>query len=315
MKKAMVLALEHISVCVCTYKRPALLDKLLFELLAQDCNGAFIYSIIVIDNDATKTAETIVNKYKNNGKVDIDYFIESVQNISLARNKGIKNSRGNLIAFIDDDEYPVRNWLFSLFKAYKEFNCSGVIGPVCPIFDEESPSWAYKCNFFKTTCFSLRTGTVLKWSQLATGNVLMKKEIFDSANDYFDPSFGNTGGEDTDFFRRICLKKDISFIWSQEAVAYTRISEGYFNFSWIILRGLRLGGVYYKSWIRTRPFLYKIMLIMKVFPILVLQVFLFPIFFILRRNFYLTYLLRLFYEVGKILGVFGYIYREYDKIN
>ena len=52
----------HISVCVCTYKRPHLLKRLLKELLRQDTGGLFSYSIVVADNDEARSAEATVSE-------------------------------------------------------------------------------------------------------------------------------------------------------------------------------------------------------------------------------------------------------------
>ena len=43
--------LPHVTVCVCTYKRPALLARLLDALARQATRGTFTYSLVVADND------------------------------------------------------------------------------------------------------------------------------------------------------------------------------------------------------------------------------------------------------------------------
>src|SRR5262249_5871632 len=50
----------HISVCICTYRRPILLREALAGLISQETDGAFTFSIIVVDNDEQKTAEQVV---------------------------------------------------------------------------------------------------------------------------------------------------------------------------------------------------------------------------------------------------------------
>ena len=47
----------HISVCVCTYKRPLMLKRLLAELDRQQTGGLFTYSIVVADNDQARSAQ------------------------------------------------------------------------------------------------------------------------------------------------------------------------------------------------------------------------------------------------------------------
>ena len=48
------------SVCVCTYKRPVLLAKLLDSLASQAIEDNFTYEVVVVDNDKTGAARVVV---------------------------------------------------------------------------------------------------------------------------------------------------------------------------------------------------------------------------------------------------------------
>ena len=45
---------DHIAVCICTYRRRAELTKLLSEIEKQQTRGGFTFSVVVVDNDATR---------------------------------------------------------------------------------------------------------------------------------------------------------------------------------------------------------------------------------------------------------------------
>src|SRR2546425_8151119 len=102
----------HISVCICTYKRPELLKRLLEDLGRQDTDGLFTYSIVVADNDDAQTAETVVSEFGVASSIPITYCVQPHRNIALTRNKAVENAGGDFIAFIDDDEFPTERWLF-----------------------------------------------------------------------------------------------------------------------------------------------------------------------------------------------------------
>ena len=104
---------NHINVCICTYKRPPLLKRLLEELGGQDTSGLFTYSIVVADNDYLQSAKPIVDDFTATSSVPIKYCVEPRQNIALARNKAIENVNGDFVAFIDDDEFPTKRWLLT----------------------------------------------------------------------------------------------------------------------------------------------------------------------------------------------------------
>jgi len=99
----------HISVCVCTYKRPLFLQRLLDELREQETNGLFTYSIVVADNDHLQSAKAVVEGFEAASNIPIIYCVEPRQNIALARNKTIENAEGDFVALIDDDEFGAEN--------------------------------------------------------------------------------------------------------------------------------------------------------------------------------------------------------------
>ena len=190
-QKAILMAIKgcHICVCICTYKRPNLLKRLLEKLQNQKTNNLFTYSIIIVDNDYNMSAKSIVTNIRQGSSVIIDYYVETEQNIALARNKAVQNTKSDFVAFIDDDEFPIDAWLLNLYKTLSIYNASGVLGPVKPHFEIDPPQWIIKSKLFERP--SHKTGLVLHWSNTRTGNVLFRKNIFNERENMFDPEFGS----------------------------------------------------------------------------------------------------------------------------
>jgi glycosyltransferase involved in cell wall biosynthesis len=207
---------HHITVCICTYKRPALLKKLLDRLDAQETEGLFSYSVVVSDNDCMRSAEEVVAEFSSRTHIPVTYCVESEQNIALARNNALRHATGNLIAFIDDDEFPAAAWLRNLFKTYAACGADGVLGPVMPYFESEPPAWVRKGKFFERPTHA--TGFKIGWAEARTGNVLFDKSMLSGVETPFRPQFA-TAGEDVDFFRRM-TEKGRTFVWCNEAVVY-----------------------------------------------------------------------------------------------
>jgi succinoglycan biosynthesis protein ExoM len=230
--------LEHISVCICTYKRPVMLAKAIQGVLEQVTEGKFSYEIVVVDNDTMRSAENTVGCFQNKAAVIVRYDCEPVQNISLARNRAVANARGNLIAFLDDDEVPEKYWLLNLYNTMKELAVDGVLGPYPPFYPQGAPEWLKKSNLLGQR--RLPTGTRLTSRDTRTGNVLLSREVFEEGSMWFDAAFGRTGGEDVDFFKRR-IEEGRVFVWCDEAVAYETIPPERWQTSFYLKKYLRIG--------------------------------------------------------------------------
>lgn len=229
---------SHIAVCICTYKRQDLLETLLHRLEKQVTDDIFEYSIVIVDNDRNESAKTVVDSIREHSKPDIRYYTEPEQNIAMARNKAVENAGGDFIAFIDDDEIPTDRWLLTLYATCEKWNADGVLAPVYPRFDMDPPEWVIKGRFFERP--SHETGTVLKWQNTRTGNVLIRKKVFDDKRNRFDRKF--LTGEDRDFFRRMIGEGHV-FIWCNEAPVYENISPLRWQKSFMLKRALFRGKI------------------------------------------------------------------------
>ena len=128
----------HVAVCVCTYRRPQLLKKLLEDLKLQQTCGLFTFSAVVADNDQQQSAQELVCEIAAACTMPVRYCWEPEQNIALARNKAVENATGDYIAFIDDDEFPAGQWL--LYQAMNRHKSDGILGPVLPVFEIQPPT-------------------------------------------------------------------------------------------------------------------------------------------------------------------------------
>ena len=286
---------NHICVCICTYKRPRFLERLLSELQNQTTYDLFTYSIVVVDNDHNQSAESTVAFFKEKSSVDINYYNETEQNIALARNKAVENATGNFVAFIDDDEFPEDSWLLNLYKTYKKYKADGVLGPVKPHFEIEPPQWILKGKFFERP--SHKTGSVLDWSNTRTGNVLLRKTIFNKSENMFNPEFGS-GGEDRDFFRRM-IKKGNIFIWCNDAPVYEIVPPERCKRPFLLKRALLRGKVSL-----THPF-FSVFDIIKSLIAFLLYTLALPFLFLIGHHIFMKLLIKDFDHIGRLLSFCG----------
>ncbi len=232
-------ALPHISVCICTYKRPARLLSLLNQLKHQRGRGTvFTFSIVVVDNDEDESARNAVLAFSNEPSVGICYHVEARRNIALARNKALENAAGDYLAFLDDDEVASDSWLQTLLLACTQYSASGVLGPVLPRFEEPPKAWVVKGRFWERPRYP--TGTILRWEQTRTGNALLRRMVLAHLEKpWFRPQFA-CGGEDDDFFRRLIAKGEI-FVWCDQAVTYEIICPNRCRRRYLVRRAIQRG--------------------------------------------------------------------------
>jgi len=228
--------LPHISVCVCTYKRPEFLERTLETIAVQETGGQFTFSIVVADNDKAESARQTVEQFASHSAIEVRYCPEPRQGIALARNKAVENAQGDFVAFIDDDEFAPATWLKTQFAAIERFGCDGVLGPVDPHFDSDAPRWVIEGGFYKRPVVA--TGTVLHFKQCRTGNVLLRRALFEGEAQPFNPEC--LSGEDQDFFRRKIVEGK-RFVWCHEAPAYEVVPPVRWKRSFLVRRALFRG--------------------------------------------------------------------------
>jgi glycosyltransferase involved in cell wall biosynthesis len=214
-----------------------MLERLLRKLVLQETDGLFDFSVVVVDNDAAGSAKETVTRLQEELGLNITYGIEPEQAIPAARNHALRLARGNYIAIIDDDEFPPQHWLITMYRAIQTFDIDGALGPVHPFFEQQPPAWLLKSGFCDRPVH--RTGTLLHWDQTRTGNVLLKKEVFDKHNICFDLKC-KTSGSDRMFFND-AMQVGCRFIAVEEAPVYEIVPPERQTKSYYLKRSLLYG--------------------------------------------------------------------------
>jgi glycosyltransferase involved in cell wall biosynthesis len=287
--------MPHITVCICTYRRPTFLKRLLEELQEQTTANRFTLSVVVCDNDVEHSAAAIVAAARQSASIEITYSWEPRKNIALARNKALAHAHGNFIAFIDDDEFPADDWLLKLMEACNEYRADGVLGPVRPHFESPPPSWVVRGRFCERPEHA--TGRRMPWDECRTGNVLFRKQILDGIAQPFTPEFG-TGGEDKDFFMRLTQQARI-FVWCNEAVAYEAVPPSRCTRSYVMKRALLRGRNILKHPVGRFGLLVRSAVAVPIYSLAL------PAFLLLGQHWFMRYCVKLCDHLGRLLAILG----------
>lgn len=131
-----------LSVLICTYNREKYIGPLLESIAANDL-ATNQYEIVLVDNNCTDNTNGVCEAFaKAHKDVEFHYFVEPEQGLSAARNKAIKEAKGDLLVYIDDDAL-VDNWYLRTVNDYLTAHpeISAVGGPIIPLYETAEPRW------------------------------------------------------------------------------------------------------------------------------------------------------------------------------
>jgi succinoglycan biosynthesis protein ExoM len=232
----------RVAICIATYQRPVLLRQLLDSLAALEFapHGGVDLHVIVVDNDADRTAAATVERARAAMPWAVSYLVEPVRNIAGARNRGVTEALAwdaNFVAFVDDDERVAGSWLATLLDVQAAYAADVVQGTVLTVLPGSTPEWLRRGSGFDRPRWS--TGTRLRYG--VTSNALVDARLLARYSpEPFDPAFGLSGGSDTLFFAR-CRRAGATLIWADEAVVEELISARRASARWVLERAFREG--------------------------------------------------------------------------
>lgn len=187
-----------IDVCICTYRRPAIIN-VLAAVAAQDIRHSIAMRVIVADNAPDSKGRESICTIAERLRLDLVYVHAPEKNISIARNACLAAAQADWLAFVDDDEIPSPEWLRELTAEAQRGNWDAVLGPVQAIYPELSSPWLSDCDLHSTQPVWVRGRIETGY----TGNVLLRRSLIERAGLAFQTELGRSGGEDMDFFYRL----------------------------------------------------------------------------------------------------------------
>lgn len=230
------------SVIICTLNRNESL-KLALDSMRVQTLAPERFEVLAVDNGPNDATQDLVKSYSTQGAANIRYIAEHETGLSHARNRGIKESVGEIVAFIDDDAEADKHWLNNLVVAFDDprVYCAG--GTVRPIWPERRPEWLpdWLLDYLAITEHkSPPQDNLYRFPGYPVGaNIAFQKKAFDEFGG-FTENLGRTGlsllsNEETEF----CLRLEeagalLKFV--PEAVVYHHISPERLSKEWFFQR-------------------------------------------------------------------------------
>lgn len=200
-----------LTAIICTYNRAKYIGNLLESVAANDL-AKDEYEILLVDNNCTDNTRAICEAFAATHRdVRFRYVTEPEQGLSAARNKGIKEAKGEVIVYIDDDAL-VDTWYLRTyaewFAMHPETMACG--GPIEPLYETEEPSWMTPYTKALLTGWMNYGDKVREYPKgryPGGGNAAYRKEVFDKVG-LFNTALGRKGGnlmgsEEKDIFDKM----------------------------------------------------------------------------------------------------------------
>ena len=230
-----------LSAIICTYNRAKYIGNLLESIAANDLRKNE-YEIVLVDNNCTDNTREICEVFAASHKdVNFRYCVEPEQGLSAARNKGIKEAKGEIIVYVDDDALVDPSYLRTYaewFAAHPQTMACG--GPIEPLYETEEPSWMSPYTKALLTAWMNYGDKVREYPRgryPGGGNAAYRKTVFDQVG-LFNTALGRKGGnlmgsEEKDIFDKMhALGMQVLYLPTpvlHHIIPQTKLEPDYFN--------------------------------------------------------------------------------------
>lgn len=129
-----------LSVVLPTYNGASRIPQVLDRLLGQVVHSDIAWNIWVVDNNSNDGTADVVYQYQHSWPADrlLNYVFEPKQGLAYARQCGMDNSDGTLVAFLDDDNWAPYDWVNQIVAFARQYPRAGAFGGrIAGVFETE----------------------------------------------------------------------------------------------------------------------------------------------------------------------------------
>lgn len=222
----------RLSLIISTYNRSDLLIGALQSVVQQSADPQLWECVVVNNNSTDDTLARFEEFAAKHPDFNLRIVTETTQGLSYARNRGIRESEGEYIAIIDDDERIAEEFIeayIELFDTTPDAMAAG--GPIVAEYQTRRPRWM--------SCFTERPiANTMYWGDKVRefpkgrvpggGNMALRRSavrrygVFDTSLGYVGESL--LGGEECDLFERLQIA-EAKYYYVPKAVMYHIIPD------------------------------------------------------------------------------------------
>lgn len=222
----------RLSLIIATYNRAEQLMVTL-DSVARQTLSADRWECVVVDNNSKDDTRQHVEAFAaEHPQLNVVYHLEQNQGLSYARNAGIAKAQGDIIAFVDDDERIVPEFVeayVELFDSKADAMSAG--GKIVAEYPTGRPEWMSRYTeqpIANPMDFGSEVKLFPKRRIPGGGNMAMRRSVFEEVG-VFNTNLGRTGGrliggEESELFERMA-EQGMACYYVPRAVMYHIIPE------------------------------------------------------------------------------------------
>jgi glycosyltransferase involved in cell wall biosynthesis len=230
-----------ITLIICTYNREKYIGPLL-DSIAKNDYPTTDYEIVLVDNNCTDNTRGVCEQFAEAHRdITLRYVVETEQGLSAARNKGIKEAKGDIIIYVDDDALVDADYIriyAEHFASHPETMAAG--GPIEPLYETEEPKWMSPYTKALLTAWMNYGDKVREYPNgryPGGGNAAYRKVVFDQVG-MFNIELGRKGSlllasEEKDIFDKMhALGMQVLYLPTpvlHHIIPQAKLEEDYFN--------------------------------------------------------------------------------------
>jgi glucosyl-dolichyl phosphate glucuronosyltransferase len=195
-----------VTVAILTYNRADFLRQTLAGIQQQQFPRDH-YEVLVVDNNSADNTREVVQSFAEDRPAPRHVF-EPKQGLDHARNRAIREARGEIIVFADDDILVKPDWLSQLvvpLMADHSRRVGALGGEVIPVFPDGLPPWV--AEWHAPLAFRTETGPLEAHHSPMGANLAVPRWVFEELGPFstaLDRNGKNLfGGGDAELIRRV----------------------------------------------------------------------------------------------------------------
>lgn len=231
----------ELSVIICTWNRDAMLADTLASW-REVVSGGRRVELVIVDNASTDGTAAVCAAFLDDAPGEARVVHEPQPGLSFARNRGLAESRAEIVAFVDDDVYFDPAWVRSVLDAFATHPGAGAIGGrSVPVFEVPRPRWVHDSMFvYYGSTHSGDRLRAMHFPEHPFGvNMAFRREVFDRVGG-FRTDLGRIGAsllsnEEKDLFQRV-HEAGIEVLYVPGAVIHHRVPAERVSKTWLLRR-------------------------------------------------------------------------------